>query len=68
MEKIVPRVLYWKFFLRCTCRVGVDEVALGEESVTEARNSVGLPQEGQNFRDASLQILIMEVDTMVYQS
>lgn len=57
IEYFVPRVLNWKFFLRWTCSVGVDEVAFGEESVTDARRSVGLPHDGQNFREESLQIL-----------
>lgn len=32
-------------------------MAFGEESVTDARRSVGLPHDGQNFREESLQIL-----------
>lgn len=54
---MVPRVLYWKFFLRWTWSVGVDEVAVGEERVTDARKSVEFPHEGQNLRELSLQIL-----------
>ena len=57
IEYFVPRVLNWKFCLRCTCNVGVDVVALGEDRVTDARRSVGFPHDGQNFRDESLQIL-----------
>ena len=53
----MPRVLYWKFFLRCTCRAGVLGPAVGEEIVTEARSSEGFPQDGQNLRELSLQIL-----------
>lgn len=57
IENLVPRVLNWKFFFKCTCKAGVDELAVGDEIVTEARMRVGFPQDGQNFRDASLQIL-----------
>ena len=57
IEYFVPRVLNWKFCLRWTWRVGVDEVAVGEERVTDARRRVGEPHEGQNLREESLQIL-----------
>ena len=36
---------------------GASEEAEGDDIVTDARRSVGLPHEGQNFFDASLQIL-----------
>lgn len=35
----------------------MDEVAVGEERVTDARRRVGEPHEGQNLREESLQIL-----------
>lgn len=57
MAYFVPLVLNWKFFLRWTCSTGVDAVADGDDRVTEARIRVGFPHDGQNLRDASLQIL-----------
>ena len=61
MEYIVPRFLYWKFFFKWTWSAGADEFALGDETVTDARSSVGFPQEGQNLRELSLQILNVPV-------
>jgi hypothetical protein len=37
--------------------VGASEDAEGDDMVTDARSRVGLPQDGQNFFDASLHIL-----------
>ena len=36
---------------------GASDAAVGDERVTDARRRVGLPQEGQNFFELSLQIL-----------
>lgn len=57
IEYFVPRVLNWKFFLRCTCIAGALTSASGEAIVTDALSSVGFPHEGQNFFELSLQIL-----------
>ena len=51
MLNTLPRLLYWKFFLRCN-------VKLPPESVLhETRVKVGCPHEGQNCLDMSLHIL-----------
>lgn len=54
MEYLVPRVLYWKLGLRCTCIVGEFEDAPGAATVTDARSKVGFPHEGQNLFELSL--------------
>ena len=45
----------------------MDEVAVGEERVTDARRRVGEPHEGQNLREESLQILcsVLSVDVCI---
>jgi hypothetical protein len=55
----VPRSLYWKFFLRCICTIGFELGSLGSGAVVviDVRKSDGLPHEGQNFFDGSLQSL-----------
>lgn len=58
-EYFVPRSLYWKFFLRCICTLGLAEGSLGSGAVVviDVRRRDGLPHEGQNFFDGSLQSL-----------
>src|SRR5258706_10494391 len=55
----VPRSLYWKFFLRCICTLGHEEGSVGSGAVVviDVRKRDGLPHEGQNFFDGSLQSL-----------
>ena len=59
IEYFVPRSLYWKFFLRCICTFGLAEGSLGSGAVVviDVRKREGLPHDGQNFFDGSLQIL-----------
>lgn len=55
----VPRSLYWKFFLRCICTLGFELVSFGSGAVIviDVRRRDGLPHEGQNFFEGSLQSL-----------
>lgn len=59
IEYFVPRSLYWKFFLRCICTLGFESGSLGSGAVVviDVRKRDGLPHEGQNFFDGSLQSL-----------
>lgn len=57
IEYFVPLTLYWKFVFRWTCIAGASGDASGDATVTDARISVGLPQDGQNCFELSLQIL-----------
>lgn len=60
MEYMVPRLWYWKFFFRWIWTVG-GEVSLGEDVVVmDVRRRVGLPHDGQNFLEGSLQILLSD--------
>jgi hypothetical protein len=68
MEKTVPRLWYWKFFLRWTMVVGSagleeegsEGLEVGVTVVMEVRMRVGPPQVGQNFLVGSLQSLRVE--------
>ena len=59
IEYFVPRSLYWKFFLRCTCTLGFASWPLGSGAVVviDVRKRDGFPHVGQNFFDGSLQSL-----------